>query len=253
VAEPTFPKRIYPDALIEAIVEFRLDTPEFAEIVVGRLLDVPSWAEFQRIRLPIADIPQPVRDVDIGLRYQPSIELRDQSGARVVKIGSHVLSYHAVGTYPGWAALSEEIYDALEQVVKRVPAVTFPRIGFRYINVFRSEQHHVRGIEDLQLTVSVGGLAVHSSVNINYVLSNESDHIVTVRIATPDLVQGPIANEYSVYCDIDVASRGGLTLSGVDQARNWVDQAHMIEKAEFFKILGPELTDRLSRPEGGSL
>lgn len=250
MAEVAFPERIYPDALIETIIEFRLDTLELAEVVVGRLVGAPSWAEFQRIRLPIADIPQPIRDRDPGLRYQPTIELRNPSGTRVVKIGSHVLSYHTVGAYPGWEQLSSEVYTAIEEIVRWVPAVTFPRIGFRYINIFRADQHHVAGIEDLHLSVCVGGVTVRSSVNINYVLAKGKEHTITVRIATPDLVQGLIARDYAVYCDLDVASCDGLTLIGVDQTRRWVDGAHAVEKAEFFRILGPDLTARLAHPTG---
>src|SRR4051812_17635047 len=109
----TLPDRIEPDAIVEALVEFRFEHTELSELVLGRLVDLPCWEGFEQARLPTADIPQPIRDADPNLRYQPLIELRNSNGSRTAKIGGHVLSYHVTGAYPGWTTFQREIEATL--------------------------------------------------------------------------------------------------------------------------------------------
>ena len=103
VAMGALPALLYPDAILEALVEVRFDSKEIAEVVVGRLIDSPIWDTYQQSRTAIADIPQPIRESDQNLRFQPTIELRRPDGLRAVKIGGHMLSYHVMTKYPGWA------------------------------------------------------------------------------------------------------------------------------------------------------
>ena len=83
----SLPQRIKPDAILEALVEFRFEHTELPELVLGRLLDIQLWSEFGQTRLPTADIPQTIREMDANLRYQPLVELRKDDGSRVAKIG----------------------------------------------------------------------------------------------------------------------------------------------------------------------
>jgi uncharacterized protein (TIGR04255 family) len=78
---PVLPERIDPDAIIEALVEFRFEHSELPELMLGRLLDAQLWEGHTQTRLPTADIPQPIREMDPNLRYQPLVELRKSDGA----------------------------------------------------------------------------------------------------------------------------------------------------------------------------
>ena len=124
------PERIDPDAIIEALVEFRFEHAELPEAIVGRLLDAPLWADYSQIRLPTADIPQPIRESNANFRYLPIIELRNEDNTRSVKIGGHVFSYHVLPPYPGWATFLKELETVLTTIIEKMKSDDFSRLGF---------------------------------------------------------------------------------------------------------------------------
>jgi uncharacterized protein (TIGR04255 family) len=239
------PERINPDAILEALVEFRFDHTELPELVLGRLLDAPLWNGYTQTRLPAADIPQPIRDIDANLRYQPVVELRKGDGSRVAKIGGHVVSYHVVGPYPGWAIFGAEIELTLREVIAKLKSPRFSRMGLRYINALRPEGHHIRSLADTNIVLRVGDEVVTESVNVNYTRTFGENHTVTVKIATPDLVVGGVPPGYSLLCDIDVGSKPESFMPDYIHAIAWIEKAHSLEKAEFFAILPKEITHKL--------
>jgi uncharacterized protein (TIGR04255 family) len=243
------PERIDPDAIVEALVEFRFEHSELPELVLGRLLDARCWEGYTQTRLPTADIPQPVREIDPNLRYQPVVELRKPDDDRVAKIGSHVISYHVVSPYPGWTTFRVEIENTLREVITKLKPPQFSRIGLRYINALRPDKHFVRALTDTKIVIKVGDLTLTDSVNVNYNRAF-TNHIVTVRVATPDLVAGTIPTGYSLLCDIDVGSKAGNVIAGYDGAIAWIIEAHKLEKAEFFGILPENIIKKLNATSG---
>jgi uncharacterized protein (TIGR04255 family) len=248
----SIPERIDPDAILEALVEFRFEHSELPELVLGRLLDAQLWERHTQTRLPAADIPQPIREMDANFRYQPLVELRKNDGNRVAKIGGHVMSYHVVRQYPGWATFRIEIEKTLQEVIAKLKSPQFSRIGLRYINALRPEDHYVRGLADTNIVIKVGERTLTESVNVNYSRMFGENHIVTVKVATPDLVTGNIRAGYSLLCDIDVGSKVGNTIADYAGAIAWIDEAHILEKTEFFGILPENIINKLAAAAGGN-
>jgi uncharacterized protein (TIGR04255 family) len=251
-AEPVkpLPERIDPDAILEALVEFRFEHSELPELVLGRLLDAQAWEGYIQTRLPTADIPQPIREMDPNLRYHPLVELRKSTGDRVAKIGGHVISYHIVGQYPGWTTFRTEIEKTLKEVIIKLKSPQFSRIGLRYINALRPEEHHVRGLAETNIVIKVGARTLVESVNVNYNRTFSANHIVTVRVATPDLVTGNIQGVYSLLCDIDVGSKVENPIADFATVIAWLDEAHILEKTEFFAILTENVISKLTSATG---
>lgn len=244
------PERIDPDAILEALVEFRFEHAELPEAIIGRLLDAPLWADYTQVRLATADIPQPIRESDANFRYLPIIELRNKDNTRSAKIGSHVFSYHALPPYPGWTAFCQELETVLATLVAKLKSDVFSRLGFRYINILRPDEHHVSGLSDTNITVTISKERLTESVNLNYKRTFETNHAVTVKVSTPDFVVGHVRPGYSLLCDIDVASKAEVSLTGFEATLGWIKTAHDLEKKEFFKILPDEITAQLSVKEG---
>jgi uncharacterized protein (TIGR04255 family) len=246
------PERIDPDAILEALVEFRFEHSELPELVLGRLLDAQLWENYTQTRLPAADIPNPLRVMDANLRYQALVELRKSNGDRVAKIGSHVISYHIVGQYPGWATFRAEIERTLQEVITKLKSPQFLRVGLRYINALRPDEHYVRGLADTNIIINVGDRALTESVAVNYNRTFGANHTVTVKVATPDLVTGNVRAGYSLLCDIDVGSKVGNTITDYAGAIAWIDEAHILEKTEFFSILPENVINKLVAATGGN-
>ena len=241
------PMRLHPDAVLEAAVEVRFDSTDIPEVVVGRLTDSRLWEDFQQSRTPMADIPQSIRDSDQNLRYQPTIELRRPDGLRAIKIGGHVVSYHVVTTYPGWAGFESEIRTTIEEIYAKIKGVSFIRIGLRYINAFEPSKHHISGISDTNLSVTLNDVKITNSFNLNYT-KTEGSHVVTARIATSDIVTGALPPGFSLLFDIDIATSESYTSSDLSVTMAWITHAHSIEKREFFALLPASLISRLIKP-----
>lgn len=245
--EATLPERISPDAIIEALVEFRFEhADELPEAIVGRLLDAPLWADYSQVRLPAADIPQPIRESDPNFRYMPIIELRKKDTSRIAKVGGHVFSYHCLAPYPGWTRFRDEIETVLKTIVDKLKSSYFSRLGFRYINIFRPDDHHVAGLPDTNISLSIGNEKLTGAVNLNYMRNYETNHMITVKLATPEFVQGNVRSGFSLLCDIDVATKPDAPVTGLETTMAWIKIAHDLEKEEFFKIPHREITERLT-------
>lgn len=248
----TLPERISPDAIIEALVEFRFEHgDELPEAIVGRLLDAPLWTDYAQVRLATADIPQTIRENDPNFRYMPIIELRKKDTSRIAKVGGHVISYHVLAPYPGWSVFRKEIETVLNSIVEKLKSADFSRLGFRYINVLRPDEHQVSGLIDTNISISIRSEPVNGAVNLNYMRVVEPNHTITVKIATPELVMGNLLPGFSLLCDIDVATSGGFDVTGAEATMAWITTAHELEKQEFFKILRDEISKRLTVADEG--
>jgi len=124
------PRKLKKDAVAEALLEVRFDSTELGELVVGKLASHEMWRSFPSSRLPLADIPAPVRQADPNLAHQAVLERRNPDVTRVVKIGDRVFSYHALPPYPGWEALEPELLRAMEFVFGSVEDFTANGLAF---------------------------------------------------------------------------------------------------------------------------
>jgi uncharacterized protein (TIGR04255 family) len=242
------PQKISPDAIVEALVEFRFVTKEMPEIVMGRLIDAKLWEGFAQKRLPTADIPQPIRMNDPSFRFQPLFELQKMEANRLVKIGPDVLSFHVTGSYPGWSTLRMEIERVIEVLLEKVKIVEFSRVGLRYINVFYPNDHFIQSLADTSISFAVADSELTSPVAISY---NRflGECVVLTRVATPEFVIGALRPGFSMICDIDVFTTEGLALKTREEVMPWIEKAHTAEKQEFFTILPQQIVQKLTGGE----
>ena len=150
------PTKLKYDCILEAIVEIRFDGKEPTEIVLGRLIDCPDWASYTKHRMPISDVPVEVRISDPNLRNLPLFDLRSDDGLFAVKVGSHVLSVHNVGSYVGWEKFRPAIKIMVEQLIAVLPNVTVKRIGIRYVNATTKNEHKISSVGELNFSVKFG-------------------------------------------------------------------------------------------------
>jgi uncharacterized protein (TIGR04255 family) len=241
------PKRLKNDAIIEAVLELRFepDPSLVSEIIFGRFADVDAWRGFRQARLPTADIPAPIRRADVGLRYQPSIELISADGGISIRIGPQVLAYSRRGKYPGWEVFGVELGTAAEHLYRVIPNVHVSRLGLRYVNALRSDTHGINTVSDTDIAVRVAGESLTSSLNLNFKSDVGSDLESMSRVASVDLAQGSIPEKTTVIVDIDVYTSPSFATRNVNDVKGWIANAHQKEKEQFFKVLGKTATDRL--------
>src|SRR5262245_58805243 len=103
------PHKLKIDPIAEALWEVRFASNDIPEVVVGKLASREEWRSFKSQRLPAADIPAALRETDPQLSTQPTLQLQSGDDRRLVKIGSRVISYHALRPYPGWQIFEPEL------------------------------------------------------------------------------------------------------------------------------------------------
>lgn len=197
----SIPEKLKHDAIIEAVFEIRFAADQIPEILYGRLADHPGWKNLEQKRLPAYEIPASLRQADENLRYQPLWELHSRDTS--VRIGPQVLSYHQ-RAYPGWAAFEPMLTEVVELLFQKAEKVSINRLGIRYINALRPSMHGISGINDMDMSISIDQRHLESEFNLNFSNKVDDHTSYTVRIASPEFVQGDLPKDTSIYVDIDV-------------------------------------------------
>ena len=242
------PRKLKVDTIAEAICEVRFDCRESSqlpELVVGKLASRDPWVAFDKIRLPVSELPASLRAQDLSLKFQPAIELREPSGHLIVKIGVNVLSVHRIAPYPGGDAFEAEIDDDLKFLFSSFDDLRVERLGLRYINIFTEQEHGVKSVLDLYQSVSLAGTLLITPFNLNYIKMHGAEHKALIKIATPEFVAGPLSKPFHALVDVDVFTPDGFACADASHARRWISRAREYEKQEFFSLFTPEMTTRL--------
>lgn len=241
------PSKIRNDAILEALCQFQFKTTDLPELVIGRLSLETKWKDFTPNRLPFADIPVPVRNADPTLKSQPTFELRNADGSRIVRLNESMVSYHVVGVekYCGWPQFKPEIAEAAGAIFERLQAAEITRIALRYINAIDPRRHFVNSLHELELDVRAGGGKVSGSLNLNYVEMRGSEHVTTTRVAHPQFVHGTLPDRTVAVIDVEVTTPSQFAAASRDRVMTWVEDAHTYEKEAFFKLIPPQVLAQL--------
>lgn len=236
------------DGIKEALLEIRFDTPVVPEAVIGRLTDAEAWSDFSPSRMPTADIPQQLRQMDGNLRFTPSYELSRGAPNELIRIGPNVLSYHRLAPYPGWDSHLPALRQVVETLFAKLATFNPVRLGFRYVNALNGTDHHIAAASDLALKIVAGegDAFTPPSFALNYRHQHQASHVEQVQVATPNYVlvqQGQ--PDFSVLVDIDIFTPDFYPITGADNVLAWIDTAHDLLKENFFKLLPTAIIEEL--------
>lgn len=241
----THPQKLKDDSIIEALCQVQFTSTELPEIVLGRLSDFGQWKAYSKETLPVSNIPAPIRRTDENLKYEPLLALRSPDGSRLIRIGENTLSYHVISRYCGWTTFKDELEQTLVALFDRLEKLVVTRLGFRYINALTKDRHYISGADALNLNIQVAGKTLEGRLNLNYETSPDSAHTVMTRIASPFFVQGTLPPGVEVVVDIDVFTPPGYETMHIASVLEWVNSAHNYEKDAFFKLVPPEILNKL--------
>ncbi len=242
---PPLPRKLKHDGIVEALLEIRFDTPAVLEVLYGRLADIPSWQGFIQRRLPTADIPAPMRNLDPQLRFAPSFELRETNGQRSIRIGPQAVSYHRGAPYVGWSRFKPELFEVVDQLFAKAGSLTIHRLGLRYLNALTKGRHGLSRVSDLNVRLYVAEERLVGNLNVNFTKDVSQETKCTVRVATTEFVQGHLPQDTAAYVDVDVHTNDSFRANEAPAVREWIDFAHDEEKKAFFGLLPPEIINAL--------
>jgi uncharacterized protein (TIGR04255 family) len=241
------PNKLKDDAIVEAVCQLRFSTSEIGEVVVGRLSDFPEANTYRQERLPASDVPGSLRSADPEFKFQPLLQLSGQGG-KLVRIGEQVLSTHAVGVsaYPGWSVFKPRLATVFSQLFdSKMRDVRVENVTLRYINAMTKERHFIAAPNNLRLAVTVADATFSGPVNLNFFETPTKEHVITTRIADVHFVQGQLPQGTTAIVDVEVSTRQGFVARNLDDVMAWIETAHDLEKAAFFKLLPVDVVQKL--------
>jgi len=239
------PDSMKADAVVEAIFELRFAGLPIPEVFYGRMVDHPTWKLRTQGRLPGYDIPSSAREFGHEIRFAPVMELASIENGSVLRIGPYAVSYHRPAPYPGWAVFGAELDRVIDSLFEVAAPLTVQRLGLRYLNALRESTHGVRGVADLDLTITDSDGPILKNVNLNFATPAGELTECTVRIATREFVQGELPADTSLIVDVDVSTRGGFEATTSADVKKWTRDAHVTEKREFFHLFPQSLMNQL--------
>ena len=239
------PKRLRSDGIREALAEVRFKSAAPPELTLAKLLAAAmSFSQGGKLeRLPLADFPAPIRRADPSLMHQPLMQVKLANG-RLIRLGEDVVSYHALQPYPGWETFKPEIDQAVSLAFDKSSAVELASLGIRYLNLVGPSQE-ISSIDDLNLEISAAGKTLKGPINLNY-LVNAPAMTATIRLATPEFVQGPLVKDFSLMIDIEIRSLDNSAPQTKESVIAWIEGAHDFLKQQFFGLLKSEVLQKLT-------
>jgi uncharacterized protein (TIGR04255 family) len=239
------PKKLKNDAIVEAVVELRFESQGLPEVFIGRFIDHKNWSAWTQRQLPAYNLPAQLRTIDPNVQFAPTIELANNENKTLLRIGPFVVSYHRQAPYVGWEKFKPELERVTATLFEATKDVTIKRLGLRYLNALRPEIHGIAALTDLDIKMTVSEEVIAKAANLNFTTQVGRDSSCTVRIATPELVVGPIPAGTSVFIDVDVFTNQGFTTKEKQAADEWIEFAHSQEKIEFFRLFTKTTIDNL--------
>lgn len=237
------PVRLKREPLIESLweIRFQSEKPSVFELLLGTIYKSLSDKYSNIVRLPAADIPRPVKEIEASLRYVPRIRL--EGGNHSVQIGERSVSLSCQRPYSGWERFSEEIRNLVEVLRGANSMSQLERFSLKYVDLIELQQPP--DLSCLNVELKLGGVCINTKpVQLRSEIKDH-DLIHIMQILSPAQVLLPDEQKLSgVLLDIDTIRRFENDESW-DVLISCLDDAHSASKRMFFKLLTHETIERL--------
>ncbi|QJD30107.1 TIGR04255 family protein [Methylococcus geothermalis] len=244
------PTRLKKEPLIEAIWQAQFEPKE--GLPVGDLLPGILYSalkvdhpNLQLHRLPTADIPAPVAQLDPNLRLSAKYRMEEPGSPFLFQVGDRIVTMNCRKPYAGWSAFKEKILKLLEVIESSGLVPTPMRHSLRYIDLLSLDP--APDLKALQVKFQIGQWNIENRPLQMRVEVPDGEYIHVIQIATPaeaNLPEGRLQGSI-----IDLETFLSSQPSGWQDVRAQIDQIHDRSKAVFFQQLLTAKAIELMQPE----
>ena len=232
------PVKITPSPILEASTEIRFDSTFPTEAIFGLIYNEFSSTYKDLEKLPILQIPEPVRSKDVNLMFQPQYRLRKENF--LIHIGAKSISFSVQDPYPGWAIYLDECMDVLSRMNDLNFIKSATRFGLRYVDFFDDDIFgNIRLQIKLNDAVSLKNEVFLKTVIVNEDLRSNLQIGNSIKLKSQGLEKKGSVIDIDTYIDID-------TDMFFEQIHPFLDKAHKYQKELFFSLLTPEFLATLN-------
>ena len=230
------PKRLKKEPLIEAIWQLQLEpvagTP-IGDLLPGILFTAlrREHPNLQLQRLPSADIPAQMAQIDPNLRHMAKYRMEDPDSSFMFQVGDRIITLNCRRPYAGWTNFKAKILSLVEIVKGSLLVPTPLRHSLRYIDFLTLEP--APSVSSLQLSLKLGAFDIHARPMQTRVELLDGTCIHVVQIATPAQVGLPEGMKEGSIVDLETFSTESLVDWNVIATQ--IDYMHERSKALFFE------------------
>lgn len=232
------PKKISPCPIIEAAIEVRFSSAVLPDAIFGIIYqEFKDEFSGKAGKLPILQLPEPIRSIDPGLKYQPYYKLIDSN--LIFQIGPRVASLSNIKEYMGWQTFSKKIKGTFLKLEKLKIIKSVERLGIRYINFFKGDIFN-----NIDLTIVLNGKPLETLKTTLKAEMQEDNFINVLQIANKAQVKVQDGTMTGSVIDINTISKdvGGIFF---EEMENLLEKGHNFEKKLFFSLLKKEFLNTL--------
>lgn len=241
------PKRLKKEPLIEAIWQVQFEPAvgtSIGDILPGILFAAlrNEHPNLQLQRLPTADIPAQMAQIDPNLRHMAKYRMEDPDSPFMFQVGDRIVTLNCRRPYAGWAIFKEKILS-LVKIVEGNRLVPAPlRHSLRYIDLLTLEP--APSLSALQLSLKLGAFDIQArplQMRVE-LLDGTCTHVV--QVATPAQVGFPEGMKEGSIVDLETFFTENLV--SWDTIATQIDHMHERSKALFFEnILTKQAVDQM--------
>lgn len=245
------PKKIFPDRIVDAIVELKYTLNHPYEVALGMLythIDDTYNYSSRPINNPKNSIQQPNSFVGDKVEIQLGIKPIFFNEKIKIELTPGSIIFNCLNEYISWQSYSEEIEKFLNQIDKANVVNSYNRIGIRYISHY--PDFKIFDITKFEFTFGMPELksdtfSFHSEYKLdNYRVILNLNNLVSLFRANHN---GEIINTPTSIIDIDVIIEGFEEFEIIKLLKE-IDEAHNKQKEIFFSLLSVSYLSSL-KPE----
>ncbi|MCL1825808.1 MAG: TIGR04255 family protein [Betaproteobacteria bacterium] len=244
------PKRLKIEPLIEAIWQVQFEPTNnqpIGDLLPGVLYPKlqADHPQLQLQRLPVADIPAQVAQIDPNLLYAAKYRIKEPDSPFMFQVGDRIITLNCLRPYAGWAAFKEKILS-LVRIIESSPLVPVPlRHSLRYIDLLTQEP--APSLSSLQLSLKLGAFDIQAQPLQTRVELQDGTCTHVVQIATPARIKLREGMKEGAIVDLETFF--------TDNPKDWdaiaaqIDHLHERSKVLFFEHILTEQAIAQMGPE----
>jgi uncharacterized protein (TIGR04255 family) len=227
------PKRLRKEPIIEAIWQAQFEAGQgIGDVLPGILFTElrKNHPALQLRRLPAADIPAAIAQIDPNLRFTPKMLMEEPGGSFIWQVGDRVITLNCRRPYVGWARFKDAVL-ALSSIVESSRLIAqLQRHSLRYIDLLTEEL--ADDLSVLRVAMNLGDLTIRNRVQMRVEVPDD-DYLHVVQIATAAQVN--ISGSQLTGTIVDLETSPAIPTGDWSAVRAQLDELHDHSKALFFR------------------
>jgi uncharacterized protein (TIGR04255 family) len=234
------PKKISPCPIVEATIELRFSSEVERDAIFGIIYQEFKDEFSGKVeKLPILQLPEPIRSIDPRLKYQPYYKLIASN--LIFQIGPRVTSLSNINEYMGWETFSKKIKETFSKLEKLNIIKSVETLGIRYINFFKLDIFN-----NINLKIVLNGKPLETLKTTLKTEIQEDNFINILQIANKAQVKVQNEPKSGSVIDINTVSKDIIGVTFFGEMENLLKKGHNFEKKLFFSLLTKEFLSTLN-------